>query len=311
MTEPAPFFREVAQGPGSAEALWLRAADGVRIRVAIWPEGGEGTVLLFPGRTEYVEKYARAAGDLGARGLSTVAIDWRGQGLADRALDDRNTGHVMRFSDYQMDLDATFRAVRARGLPEPYYLLAHSMGGAIGLRALMNGLDVRAAVFTAPMWGIRLSGFLRPVAWSLSWAASRVGFGHAYAPGTRPETYVNEAPFEDNQLTTDREMFEYMWNQTRAHPELALGGPSLHWLYQALIECRRTRRRPSPDVPTVTWLGSNERVVDIEPIHDRMGRWPGGRLELVEGAEHEVLMERDEVRTRIFDDTAAHFAAHR
>jgi len=44
----------------------------------------KGTVLLFPGRTEYIEKYGPAAADFLARGFATVVIDWRGQGLADR-----------------------------------------------------------------------------------------------------------------------------------------------------------------------------------------------------------------------------------
>ena len=41
-------------------------------------------------------------------------------------------------------------------LPRPWRLLAHSMGGTIGLRALTRGVPVAAAVFSAPMWGIRV-----------------------------------------------------------------------------------------------------------------------------------------------------------
>ena len=74
-------------------AFWLTAADGVRLRVGLWSHpGAQGTVLLLPGRTEYVEKYGRAAADLRSRGYATLAIDWRGQGLADRALDDPMSG---------------------------------------------------------------------------------------------------------------------------------------------------------------------------------------------------------------------------
>ena len=174
MPDPAPFYRDVAGGPEQVEAQWLTAADGVRLRLAIWPEGEKGTVLLFPGRTEYIEKYACTAADLKARGFAMLAVDWRGQGLADRALDDRKTGHVMHFVDYQMDVAAIMEALEARGLPRPYYLIGHSMGGAIGLRAAMDGLPVNAAVFTAPMWGIAMSGLLRPVAWSLSWTARKL-----------------------------------------------------------------------------------------------------------------------------------------
>jgi lysophospholipase len=303
MTGAAPFFAEVAEGPRGARAAWARAEDGTRLRVVIWPGefpgGARGTVLLFPGRTEYCEKYGRTVADLAAMGLSVATIDWRGQGLADRALTDLATGHVTDFTDYQMDVAALLSAAREAGLAEPFHLLAHSMGGAIGLRALMQGLPVRSAVFSAPMWGIRMEAALRPLAWSLSWASRHFGFGHRYAPGTRPASYLAEAAFEGNMLTTDREMWGYMQRQVAAHPELSLGGPSLHWLYEALAETRRLARRPAPQVPALTFLGTRERIVDLDPIHARMSRWPGGRLELVEGAEHEVLMEGPQVRARV------------
>ncbi len=310
MPGTAPFHHRVAEGPGTAGAVWATASDGVRLRLAIWPQGDRGTVLLFPGRTEYVEKYGRAAQDLAALGYATISVDWRGQGLADRLLDDGNTGHVMHFPDYQMDVAEMLATAQARGLPRPWYLLAHSMGGGIGLRALMHGLPVRAVVFTAPMWGIRLSSRLRPIAWALSWAARHSRFGRLYAPGTKPETYVKAEPFEDNSLTTDPGMYAYMQRQVAAHPELALGGPSLHWLYEALIENRAMARMASPAIPALTFLGTNERIVDTAPIHERMGRWPGGELRMIEGAEHEVIMERPVIRDRFFAEAAAHFAAH-
>jgi lysophospholipase len=61
----------------------------------------------------------------------------------------------------------------------------------------------------------------------------------------------------------------------------------------------------------VTFLGSDEAVVDAGAIRQRMARWPGGRLEMVAGAQHEVLMETPTIRARAFDQIAAHFDAHR
>jgi lysophospholipase len=82
---------------------------------------------------------------------------------------------------------------------------------------------------------------------------------------------------------------------------LALGGPSLHWVHQALSETRALARRPSPDLPCATFVGSNERIVDLDRIAERMKAWPRGTLERVEGAEHEVLMERAAMRTPVTD----------
>lgn len=308
--EKAPFLGEFADGPDGGAAYWLTADDGVRLRIGVWPSGEKGTVLLFPGRTEWAEKYGRAAADFAARGYAMVSIDWRGQGLADRLIANPAIGHVGVFSDYQRDVSAVMAAVERLNLPKPYYLCAHSMGGAIGLRALHNGLAVRAAAFSAPMWGIGMAPLTRPFAWLMSHLSGPLGFGTRITPGTKELTYVLDAPFDDNTLTTDREMWDYMVAQLRTEPELALGGPSFHWLKEALRECRALTHTAPPNTPAVTFLGDNERIVDVPPVHSVMARWTGGDLITLPGAEHEVLMETPERRKMLFDRMAAHFEAH-
>jgi lysophospholipase len=305
--QPAPFHADIPGEP-VAQAYWARASDGVRIRVASWPkEDAKGTVLLFPGRTEYIEKYAVNAGDFAERGYATISIDWRGQGLADRVNPNPMAGHVAEFADYQLDVAAMVQAAEQIGMPRPYFLLAHSMGGCIGLRALSEGLDVQAASFTGPMWGIGLSALVRPVAWGLSGIGCGLGLGNALVPGTKNRTYVLETAFEDNTLTGDRQMYARMQAQSRTHGELTLGGPSLRWLNRALRECRNLARMDSPAVPCVTVLGTDEEIVDVHAIHDRMSRWPNGDLMLVEKGKHEILMEGTDLRLPATDRIAALF----
>lgn len=299
--DAAPLFAEVADGPDDGAAWWLNTSDGVRLRAGLWhPKAEGGTVLLFPGRTEYIEKYGRAARQFAARGLATMAVDWRGQGLADRLSGDAMTGDVMQFPDYQHDVAAMVKAARALDVPRPWHLLAHSMGGCIGLRAVMEGLDVASAVFSAPMWGIQMGAGLRPFAWSVAWGLRHLGLGHLYAPSTGAEHYVLSEPFETNKLTNDPEMWGYMARQLEAHPELGIGGPSLRWLHEALREMRALAARPSPALPCLTLLGSNEGIVEVGRIHDRMAHWPGGRLEMVPGGRHETLMDTPAVQARLF-----------
>lgn len=305
----APFFADLADGPPGAQAVWLQVG-AVRIRAAWWKAGSKGTVVLLPGRTECIEKYGRAAGDLVARGYSVITIDWRGQGLADRALPDPMSGHVGDFAEYQADLDALLEAADRADLPHPRYLMAHSMGGCIGLRALMRGLPFRAAVFSAPMWGISMAAWLRPVAQVVTAVSGLFGQSHRYAPGTGATTYVLEAEFQGNVLTTDPEMWAYIRAQAEVHPELALGGPSLAWLRAALQECGALSIMAAPLVPAITALGSQEKVVDTAPVHLRMAGWGMGQLDLYAGAEHEIMMETAATRKRFFDRAAELFTAN-
>jgi len=294
---PAPLFEDVHPGPAGGAAYWAQTSDGKRIRVGHWPsEGSKGTVLLFPGRTEYIEKYGVVAHRLAQQGLATFAIDWRGQGLADRMLDDPLVGHVEAFSDYQKDVAAMMRAARALSLPRPYFLLAHSMGGCIGLRAVMEGLGVQAAAFTGPMWDLHITPPpLRALAQVLATTMPKVGKGHLLPPGRTTTPYVLDDSFDDNMLTTDKQMFDMMRDQLIAHPELSLGGPSYVWLREAFAETKHLASRAAPAVPAVTWLGTRERIVAVEQIHTRMENWKGGELVLVDGAEHEVLMEGETI----------------
>ncbi len=299
--EQAPYNGRTARNE-SGIAHWVMTPDGVRLRIGHWPvDGARGTVIMFPGRTEYVEKYGPAAADFATRGYASLAIDWRGQGLADRLHKNPAVGHVGRFSDYQIDARAAVAHARTLGLPEPFHLLAHSMGGAIGLRALYENYPVETAAFSAPMWGISIAPYLRPLAWGLSTVSRPLGFSHVFAPGQQAETYVLREGFEANTLTNDPEMFALLKEQIEAEPGLALGGPSLHWLNEALREARNLAQRPSPAVPCLCFLGSQEEIVDPARIRERMASWPGGELVELEGGKHEVILEVPEIRAALFD----------
>jgi lysophospholipase len=307
----APFYADICPLGDNATAYWAMTSDEKRIRLAVWAKDAvRGTVLLFPGRTEYVEKYAASAVDLEQRGYCTIAIDWRGQGLADRLVQDPMVGHVEKFSDYQRDVAALVSAARELDLPKPYYLIGHSMGGAIGLAALMENLPVKAAAFSAPMWGIQIAPHIRPLAWTLGHLMPMLGQGDKIPPGTTLESYVQTAPFEDNMLTTDQPMFDMMVNQVNKYNALGLGGPSYTWLRESLGETSAMAAKPAPNIPTLTFLGTNERIVRTKSIHQRMQTWANGTLQMVEGAEHEILMEKPETRKDAFDQIATLFAAH-
>jgi lysophospholipase len=268
-----------------------------------------GTVLLFTGRSEYIEKYGPTARALTAAGWHVATLDWRGQGLASRHHPDPMLGHVSDFAEYQHDVASLMAFVRARGLPEPFHLLSHSMGGCIALRSLLAGLPVRSAAFSAPMWGIRLFPFPEPMAVSLAAALHRKGQGHRLTPTTTRASYVLHAGFRWNMLTRDREMWHWMQQHMTQHPDLALGGPSITWLDAAFREMRALAHETAPALPAYAALGSRERIIDPRAVKRRMAGWSGGQLALYAGAEHEILMEhrphRDQFTAAILNLFAA------
>lgn len=312
--EAAPFYADVAEAPEGAHAIWLHADDGVRLRLGLFPHPApRGTILLMPGRTEFVEKYGRAASMLAERGYATIVVDWRGQGLSDRLGPTPPLGHVRDFLDFQRDVAAVIAAlprVTGPALPMPHTLLAHSMAGAIALRALINGVPqaagIRCAAFTGPMWDIAFTPGTRPAAALIADIACRVGLGSRFAPGTSGETYVSKAEFEGNTLTTDRDMWNYMRRQITTYPELSLSGPSLQWLHGALREATAFLSSPLPKLPVEVFLGSREEIVSQQAMKALCDRWPSARLRVLDGKQHEVMMEDRATQARIFDAVVAH-----
>ncbi|CAN0600301.1 unnamed protein product, partial [Laminaria digitata] len=120
------------------------APDGTRLRIGHWPSetGGSRRVVLCHGRTEFLEKYTETIGDLTARGFEVWSMDWRGQGASDRALKNPDKGHIDRFESYLADLTWFFDTIvgpNVRPGDGETLLMAHSMGGHITLRAVLEG----------------------------------------------------------------------------------------------------------------------------------------------------------------------------
>lgn len=307
---PAPYHSLPGDQLPPAEAFFVTAEDGVKLRLAYWPTHrlARGSVLLFPGRTEYVEKYADAAARLNAAGLSVLAIDWRGQGLSARLQDDPRPGHVGEFSDYQRDVVEMILAATELDLPRPWHLLSHSMGGCIGLAALYNELPVETAAFSAPMWNINLRQMPHGVALGMAYIAGRLGHGGRAAPGSGAAgTYVLDESFSANLLTHDAQAWSRLVCEAAAWPDLTIGGASFNWVSKALNECTRLAALDSPDCPALIALGDDEKIVSGNAIRDRATRWPGAELLELQHCRHEMMMETPDVQERFYDALLRHF----
>ena len=300
----------MADAPDSAQACYLQAEDGVQLRLTRLATGGRGTILLFPGRAEVAEKYGRTARALTDHGFGVLTIDWRGQGLSDRLTPDPLLGHVANFADYQRDVASMLDAADALDLPRPHLLLAHSMGACIALRALIEGMEMRAVAFSAPLWGLPLQGPMRLAVRALASGRRILRRAPRAVPAAEERFRLAIMHFDDNELTSDRTAFEHMRQQVRAHPELQLGRPSLNWLAAALHETRRLAALPAPDIPAYAGVGSREKVVDPGAITARMESWPNGRIEVFAGGEHELMMEAPEIRDRYIAAVVQHFEAN-
>lgn len=295
MPNTAPYFAELAQEPDSGRAIWLSTADNIRIRIAEWTRvDAIGTVFVLPGRTEYCEKYAEVATRLNDHQFHVVAIDWRGQGLSDHFGKSHMVGHVNQFRDFQQDLAAMLAYAQAQDLPKPWSMLAHSMGGAIGLRNLIEQDDFSSVAFSGPMWGIYMTPQVQLFAPILAKLISATKLRDNFALSVSHGSILIENEFANNTLTPSQSAWDLLKSHMIKRPELQLGGPSYAWLSQALQDGDLLARMPTPDTPCLCLLGDNERIVDVKRIKKRMADWSNGILHTISPGEHEVLVDTPE-----------------
>src|SRR5262245_63331861 len=93
--------------PDGAFAGTIKTPDGVTLRYARFdpPPGRKGTLCLFHGRAEFIEKYFEVIEEARARGFAVATLDWRGQGMSQHVLRDGRKGHVQDFTEYEIDLE--------------------------------------------------------------------------------------------------------------------------------------------------------------------------------------------------------------
>ena len=282
----------------------LKTPDGVSLRFARWepPAGRRGTVCILPGRTEWIEKYFETARDLRARGFAVAILDWRGQGLSDRALGNRLKGYVRNFADYDVDLETFMREVVLPDCPPPIFAVGHSMGSTVLIRAAYRGHRwFDRIVLVAPMLAIAGVNSMA-TAGMLMRIMRLAGFGASYVPG-RNTGVMDLRPFAGNILTTDPVRYARNAAVLQAEPMLALGSPTITWC-DAAFRAMRTIGEPSYPArirqPILIVGAGRDAIVSNSAIEDFATLLRAGSHLVVVGAQHEILMERDHLRSQFW-----------
>ncbi|HXW39621.1 MAG TPA: alpha/beta hydrolase [Xanthobacteraceae bacterium] len=290
--------------PETAVTGTLKTPDGVTLRFARFapPAGRRGTVCVFPGRTEWIEKYFETVRDLRRRGFAVAILDWRGQGLSARALGDRRKGHVRSFAEFDIDLETFMREVVLPDCPPPFYALGHSMGATVLLRAVHRGQRwFDRIVLSAPMIGIAFVSSMA-VAGTVARAMRVGGFGTMYVPGRYPGV-LDLRPFAGNILTSDPVRFARNAAILEAEPALGLGGPTVTWC-DAAFRAMRALGDPSYPArirqPILIVAAGRDAIVSNAAIEDFATLLRAGSHLVVVGAQHELLMEQDRYRSQFW-----------
>jgi len=261
----------------------------------------KGVVVLVGGRTESYLKYQALIYAFYQRGYSLYSADHRGQGLSQRLLEDPLKGHVVNFSDYVEDLQQFLVAVVMPEAGKGLYMVAHSLGGAVGILTLEKNPDLfKAAILSAPMLEANLG---------LPAACGIVSFVNVFCNqcSTPRNDYknINEA-FADNNVTHSRDRYQASQMLFKSKPALALSAPTFGWVNQACA-IQPDLKRAADNIRTpILLLQAGEDTVVHNRAEDEFcavkkptaeSVCEGGKPVVIGGAFHEMFFETDQYRT--------------
>ena len=282
----------------------IKTPDGAELRFARWapPPGRKGTVCVFTGRAEQIEKYFETVRDLRDRGFAVAMIDWRGQGHSSRRRRDPRKGYVRDFSDYDVDVETFMQQVVLPDCPPPHFALAHSMGGAVMLRlARANKRWFDRIVLSAPM--IDLPGRRTSLpARTLLRVLRLAGQGGRYVPGGSSKL-VGAGPFIDNPLTSDPVRYARNAAILKEDPSLGIASPTVAWADTAFRAMHAFRAHDYPSKirqPILMLAASNDTIVSTAAIEEFAYHLRAGSHLVITGSKHELLQEQDRYRQQFW-----------
>lgn len=290
------------------ESGYFHVPDGSFIRYARSAPASAacaGTVVLLGGRAEFIEKQEETIAELNRRNFLVYAMDWRGQGLSSRLLRDRQKGHILTFSQYIEDLSVFMDTIVSPNAVSPVFFLAHSMGGHIVLRYMIESdPNAAAAVLVSPMIRIRTHSLPHGLVRRLACLAVRAGCAKRFIIGAGRYD-PNRKPFKNNPLTSDWQRFADEGRKISENPDLAIGGVTYGWLCAALESIDSLLSSEAPyemKTPVLIIGGSDERVVSLPAMQDFCSRLANCRCVVINHARHELLKEAEPMRQAFWSE---------
>ena len=288
----------------NGQTTFRKSKDGKNLRIVFWKAqkvNACGTVFFLNGHREFIEKYSKTFQFFLKKGFNVITLDWRGWGLSDRPFPSRpKVQHIYSTEEYQIDLDVVIALAKEKNLAKPWNLVAHSLGCLIGLRRLIsNPRRFSKYIFLSPLWGnVRL--IPRPFQRLLLRCEKILQFlslteiTHQNPKSYKP--YSLTVHFKENTLTSDKKQFDRLQAILRENTELHSGTPTLGYLIAILREINVLNAVDLPNKQILVLLALQERITDNDAVLRFIKRHEFIKVEKIPKAQHEILIEKEEIR---------------
>jgi lysophospholipase len=260
----------------------------------------KGAIVFSPGRGESYLTYPELEYDLVQAGFSVYVIDHRSQGYSGRIARDTQIVTVESYDNYVTDFTTFVDTVVNSEFHAHRYLLTNSMGGPIGALYLAKHPGTfERAVLSVPMFEIDTHGIPEPLGLELAKLETSIGHGDRFAKlgGEKPYDFNadKDCGSSDGHAVRRCEIA----NLVRANPATASGGSSYRWVVQSLETTRRIRKGLGTQIkiPVLIFQAGRDQIVLPGGENGFCAQAPSCTMIKFPSASHEILTERDEIRT--------------
>ena len=253
----------------------------------------KAAIVISSGRTEAAIKYKELIYNLYQNGYSIYISDHRGQGLSGRMLENHDMGYVKNFQYYIDDLKKFYDEFVIKDKHKNIFLMAHSMGGAIGMTYLeQNPKDFKAAVFSSPMLGLP----------SPTCTAVKVLEKKEVEYVMGGTDYQDDSvKFEDNTLTHCEIRYKRMLRAFNETSDARLGSATYQWVNRSCEQFKYIFDNADKiQTPLIIFSAEDEKIVAISAHKDFIKKLKKLKKDAeayeVKVAMHELFIERDRAR---------------
>jgi lysophospholipase len=274
------------------------------------PKNAWALIIFAEGRTEVIEEYFENIRYFNDLGYACAIMDWQGQGLSYRLTGDNSRHHSIGFEQDISDFKAFLSQL---DIKLPQILIAHSMGGNITLRYLLNHHDIfKCAIMVAPMLGLNPKRIIKHLGNVILSTAGKLGAmeKHAFGQTAWNEHIANIAKYKVSSDPVRRDLQPYLF---KTRPELQSGGVTFGWLAVALKSIHilhDAQTLTSIQTPLFFATAANDIVVNNEGTMITLKHLPHAEHKSYEHAEHQIHREKDEIRLRLLKDIDTFIKKH-
>lgn len=281
----------------------FQGQENVTIHYATYRSNPSATrcMVILPGRTEPIEKYAEVIHSLDngklAGEFQYFLMDHRGQGSSGRMINkkpiDSEKGYVDSFDNYALDLKKFMDTVVAKQNCSEKFLIAHSMGGGIAVDFMQKFPDyIDRAALSSPMIKIQTAPFKFAVARAIVSVSMALGKEKEFAVKQKP--FDGTRDFANNTFTSSPARYDMALGMFTAIPKARLGGVTNGWVNQIMKGTKKIRQKQGLiRIPLHMFYAGIEKYTVAEESVRFCEESPNCEKTFLPTSKHEVLMDRD------------------